>query len=221
MNVIPAINETDFEEIKKKILLAKSFGADHADGGASWVHLDVADGTLTPNETWNNPADLKLLNPKPSTLNPKLEIHLMVSDPDYIIKRWLDCGVKRIFIHYESSKDILGMKDECQKAGIELGLAIGPQIPVEGLFEYKNKIRSYLILAVNPGLAGQEFQPNQLDKIRLLREKMPDAKIEVDGGVGMKNAYEIRQAGADTLVSASYIWNNKNPNTAYRLLTDI
>lgn len=221
MNVIPAINETDFEEIKKKILLAKSFGADSADGGASWVQIDVADGTFTPNETWNNPAELKEWKAESEKLKVNIEIHLMVSDPDYEIKKWLDCGVKRIFVHYESSKDILGMKEECQRAGIELGLAIGPQIPVEGLFEYKNKIRSYLILAVNPGLAGQEFQPNQLDKISILRVGMSDAKIEVDGGVSMKNAFEIRQAGADTLVSASYIWESKNPKESYEKLQSV
>jgi len=211
MKVIPAINETDFEEIKKKILLAESFGAE-------WAQIDVADGTFTPNETWNNPDDLKNLRATGYGLLPNLEIHLMVNDPDYIIKRWLNCGAKRIFVHYESSKNILAMKDECQKAGVELGLAIGPQIPVEGLFEYKNRIRSYLILAVNPGLAGQEFQSNQLDKIRLLREQMPDAKIEVDGGISMKNAFEIRQAGADTLVSASYIWDSNNQKESYEKL---
>jgi len=218
MIVIPVINETNFEEVKKKILLAKSFGADPAAGGASWVHLDVADGTFTPNETWNNSEELKEWKVESEKLKVNIEIHLMVNDPDYEIKKWLNCGAKRIFIHYESSKNIAVLKDECQKAGIELGLAIGPQIPVEGLFEYKNKIRSYLILAVNPGLAGQEFQLNQLDKISLLREQMPDAKIEVDGGINMKNAYEIRQAGADTLVSASYIWESKNPKESYEKL---
>ena len=75
-----------------------------------------------------------------------------------------------------------------------------------------------MILAVEPGISGQEFQDNQLEKIRVLREKIPNAKIEVDGGINIRNAFDIKQAGADILVSSSYIWNSGNPKEAYELL---
>ena len=223
MQIIPAINEIDFEEIKKKILAAESFGAE-------WVHLDIADGKFTPNLLWNSPKDLDSLHLKPLTLNLNIEVHLMVENPEDVLEDWLVSGIKRIFIHYESMSDFRAIKERCGEAGVELGLAIGPHIPVEGLFEYKRKVSYFLILAVEPGISGQKFsagdgsssggQDNQLEKIKLLREKMPNVKIEVDGGINIYNAFDIKQAGADILVSASYIWNSKNPEKAFELLKD-
>ena len=214
MNVIPAINEIDFEEIKKKILAAESFGAE-------WVHLDIADGKFTPNLLWNSPKDLDSLHLKPLTLNLNIEVHLMVENPEDVLEDWLVSGIKRIFIHYESMSDFRAIKERCGEAGVELGLAIGPHIPVEGLFEYKRKVSYFLILAVEPGISGQKFQENQLEKIKLLRKEFPGAKIEVDGGVNIGNAFDIKQAGADILVSASYIWNSKNPKEAFELLKSV
>ena len=190
MDVIPAINEANFEEVKKKILLAQSFGAE-------WAHIDVADGKFTKNILWNNPADL--LNVKGQLSNVKIEVHLMAESPEDVLENWLKTGIKRIFIHYESISDFELLRDKCEADGVELGLAIGPHIPAEGLFEYKGKANYFLILAVEPGVSGQKFQENQLEKIRALREKIPNAKIEVDGGVNIHNAFDIKQAGADIL----------------------
>ena len=208
MAIIPAINEVNFEEIKKKVLLVQSFGS-------KWAHLDVADGKFTKNVLWNNPEELKVESEKWKV---KIEVHLMVESPEDVLGEWLKTGIKRIFVHYESIKDFELLKDKCGAAGVELGLAIGPHIPAEGLFEYNGRVSYFLILAVEPGISGQEFQDNQLEKIRVLREKIPNAKIEVDGGINIRNAFDIKQAGADILVSSSYIWNSGNPKEAYELL---
>ena len=208
MAIIPAINEVNFEEIKKKVLLVQSFGS-------KWAHLDVADGKFTKNVLWNNPEELKVESEKWKV---KIEVHLMVESPEDVLEEWLKTGIKRIFVHYESIKDFELLRDKCRAAGVELGLAIGPHIPVEGLFEYKGRVSYFLILAVEPGISGQEFQDNQLEKIRVLREKIPNAKIEVDGGINIRNAFDIKQAGADVLVSSSYIWNSGNPKEAYEFL---
>ena len=208
MAIIPAINEVNFEEIKKKVLLVQSFGS-------KWAHLDVADGKFTKNVLWNNPEELKVESEKWKV---KIEVHLMVESPEDVLEEWLKTGIKRIFVHYESIKDFELLKDKCGAAGVELGLAIGPHIPAEGLFEYKGKVSCFLILAVEPGISGQKFLDNQLEKIRVLREKIPNAKIEVDGGINIRNAFDIKQAGADILVSSSYIWNSENPKEAYELL---
>ncbi len=208
MAIIPAINEVNFEEIKKKVLLVQSFGS-------KWAHLDVADGKFTKNVLWNNPEELKVESEKWKV---KIEVHLMVESPEDVLEEWLKTGIKRIFVHYESIKDFELLRDKCRAAGVELGLAIGPHIPAEGLFEYKGRVSYFLILAVEPGISGQEFQDNQLEKIRVLREKIPNAKIEVDGGINIRNAFDIKQAGADVLVSSSYIWNSGNPKEAYEFL---
>lgn len=214
MVVIPAINEMDFEEIKKKIKTAADFGAE-------WVHLDVADGKFTKNVLWNNPKDLESLRATAYDLRANLEVHLMVQNPDEVLDSWLDAKVKRVIIHLESAKDIDVMKMKCVAFGVELFLAIKPDTPVERLFGYEGDASGFLILAVNPGLAGQKFQENQLEKIRALRQKFPDAKIEVDGGVNLENAPRIKEVGADILVSASYIWNNGSPKQAYLDLLSI
>lgn len=215
--VIPAINETDFEEVKKKIKSVQEFGSDPAAGGASWVHLDVADGKFTKNILWNNPSDL--LNIKSEMLNVKVEVHLMVENVDDVIAGWLELGVKRMIVHVESVKDAKKIKKQCKDVFAELFFASNPETPANNLLDYKDLADGFLVLAVAPGGSGQEFQDGQLDKIAVLRQKMPDVKIEVDGGVNLKTASRIKAAGADLLVSASYIWKSLNPREAYEKLS--
>src|SRR3989338_2550583 len=214
MEVIPAINETDFRSVKSKMRQAKEMGA-------KWTHLDVADGKFTRNTLWNNPANLESLNLKPSTPNPKLEVHLMVQNPDEVLDEWLDAKVKRVIVHLESVKDLDVMKMKCIAFDAELFLAVKPETPAERLFSYEGAADGFLILAVTPGKAGQKFQENQPEKIKALRQKFPDAKIEVDGGVNLENAPRIKEAGADTLVSASYIWNRESLEEAYKNLQSL
>lgn len=221
MQVIPAVNETDFKEIKKKIKTAADFGADPAVDGASWVHLDVADGKFTKNVLWNNPKDLEGLRATGYELRTNLEVHLMVQNPDEVLDSWLDTKIKRIIVHLESVKDLDVMKMKCVAFGVELFLAIKPDTPVEHFFSHEGDADGFLILAVNPGLAGQKFQENQLEKIKTLRQKFPDAKIEVDGGVNLETAPRIKEAGADILVSASYIWGSEDWKKSYENLLAI
>ena len=224
MIVIPAINETDFEEVKKKIKSAQDFGAES-------VHLDVSDGKFTKNKLWNNPADLSNLKLKTNTLNLNLEVHLMVQNTDVVLDEWLDAKVKRLIVHLESVRDLDVMKMKCVAFGTELFLAIRPDTPVEHFFSHEGDANGFLILAVKPGLAGQKFSTGggsteggleyQLKRIRTLRQKFPNAKIEVDGGVNLDNTLAIKNAGADILVSASSIWGSKNPKEAYRKLIEL
>lgn len=222
MTVIPAINETDFPSVESKMRQAEKFGV-------AWVHLDVADGKFTPNLLWNNPQELKANSSK---LKANAEVHLMVKNPDSVIDDWIDAGVKRVIAHIEITRlnlvnevepryAIESMRQRCDSAGVEFFLACNPETSIEELLKYKDKVDGFLVLAVAPGKAGQKFGDNQLDKIRALREKFPDVKIEVDGGVNLENALAIKNAGADILVSASYIWNSENPKKAYKNLQSI
>ena len=212
MTIIPAINETEFSEVREKIKAARDFGAE-------WVHLDVADGKFTKNVLWNKPRDLVDLRQTTDDKRLQIEVHLMVANPDEVLDQWLDAKVKRVIVHLESVKDLDVMKMKCVAFGTELFLAVKPDTPVEHLFSHEGDANGFLILAVNPGLAGQKFQENQLEKIRVLRQKFPDAKIEVDGGVNLENAPRIKESGANVLVSASYIWNSENSKKNYEALT--
>lgn len=214
MVIVPAINETSFEEVQKKILRA-------ADFGANIVHLDVSDGKFTATAMWNNFFDLRDFIIANSHLKMRYEVHLMVSNPDEAISDWIGVGAKRLIVHIESAKDITAMKKKCGHFDAELFLAASPDTAVDKLLAKKDLADGFLVLAVQPGKAGQVFGENQMEKIKLLRQGAPDAKIEVDGGVNLENAPRIKEAGADLLTSASTIWGSENPAEIYKKLQSI
>lgn len=214
MVIIPAINETSFEEVGRKIIRAADFGAEI-------VHLDVSDGEFTPTQLWNNFFDLRdfiISNPH---IKMRYEVHLMVSNPDAAIQDWIGVGAKRIIVHAESAKDLAEMKKKCGHFDAELLLAANPDTPAEELLNKKDLVDGFLVLAVQPGKAGQIFRENQFEKIKLLRQGAPNAKIEVDGGVKPENALKLKAAGADLLTAASAIWGSADAAGVYKNLQSI
>lgn len=213
MQVIPAINVQNAEEAKKQIETAAKF--------SEWIHLDIVDGIFSPNTTWGSPDEFSLLtfNLKLTT---KVELHLMVSNPEAVIDSWLRTGkIQRVIIHLEAMTDSVYILEKCRKYGVEPMLAINPGTDVERLLAHKDDFKFFQILAVNPGWAGQKFEPKIIDKVRFLRKNVPDAIIEVDGGINAETAKLVKEAGADIVVSASYILDNQNPQAKYKELTKV
>lgn len=207
MLVIPAINEVKFEEVLKKINIAGKF--------SQWIHLDVVDGKFASNITWNNPKDLA--NFKHSKSN--IEAHLMVENPEAVVEDWVSAGVKRVILSLEA---ISGDKSPflSNKSGnFEIGLAINPETPVEDLLPYLENIKFVLVLGVKPGLAGQKFNEKVLGKIRFLKNYYPGVIIEVDGGINLETVKLVKKAGADIVVSASYIFKSSEPQKIYKELS--
>jgi len=232
MQIIPAINEINFSKIKEKILKA-------AEIGAKWVQIDIADSKFTSHKTWNNPRALRELRIQNSELRKlNLEIHLMVENPQDVVDDWIGAGAKRIIVHHEAvvdfakkhsnnnETDVLNfILEKCKVNGVEFGLAINPETSAEELTPHLDKIRFIQILAVNPGLAGQQFKAETLDKIKFIKE-LDDAYfdsiiVEVDGGINLEMAKLCKKAGADILAAASYIWNSENPKEAFEELNKI
>ena len=191
--------------------------------GASWIHLDIEDGKFLSLSTWNNPQELKeFLNPQPSTLYPKVEVHLMVENPEEVLEKWVAVGAKRIFVHSEAISNAVQFIDVIKKfKGMEFGIAVKPETSAKELLLYSPFINFFQILAVSPGASGQIFHPSVLEKIRFLRTNLPNAKIEVDGGINKETGKLAKINGADIIVSASYIWESKNPKEAYEELCNI
>jgi ribulose-phosphate 3-epimerase len=126
--------------------------------------------------------------------------------------------VKRMIIHYEATDNVEKNIEIAQKYGKELGLAIGPETSWELLTKYFDRINFIQLLAVNPGLAGQEFNLRILDKIKTLKENKNNVIIEIDGGVNLNVAKLVKEAGADIINSSSFIFKNPDvPNIIKQL----
>ncbi|MBI5306495.1 ribulose-phosphate 3-epimerase [Candidatus Wolfebacteria bacterium] len=207
MAIIPTINCENFECVKEKISQAAKF--------SQWVQIDIADGKFTKHKTWNNPNEFSIFNFQFSI--PNLEIHLMTINPLKQINTWAKAGAKRIIIHIEALKDYkIDKLKNC-----EIGLVINPETPIEKIIPFleNNKIKLIQTLAVNPGKSGQKFQKKTLDKIKFLKRKYPNIKIEVDGGINQKTAKLCQKAGADILAVGSYIWKSNNPQQSYEKIS--
>jgi ribulose-phosphate 3-epimerase len=220
MLVIPAINEVEFPEVLKKIKIAKTFN--------SWVHLDIVDGKFAKNKTWNKPEELKKFQVSSFKFQVNIEVHLMVENPEAVIKDWVSAGVKRVIIHLEAllnmGKSDLPNITQFSEVGfpeIEIGIAINPETPAEKLTPYLDSVKFVQILAVKPGLAGQKFDKKVLEKIKFLKKYYPDVIIEADGGINLETAKLAKETGADIIVSASYIFGSSDPRKAYQVLAAI
>ena len=213
MQVIPSINASNFEAVEELVGKAKKF----LPRTTGWLHFDIGDGAFSSIKTWDEPAEFKKL--KLGSI--KSEVHLMVEDPEVVAKSWLEAGAKRLIVHLEETRNLEIISDLCQQYKADLMIAINPDTIVENLLPYLDEIKYFQILGVTPGKAGQQFQKEVLEKIELLRERAPNVKIEVDGGVDLETAKLIKEAGADMIVSASYVFNNAEPKEAYNQLKAI
>lgn len=216
MQVIPAINCSGFECVKKRLAQIEELGGD-------WAHIDIADGRFAPTKTWNNPQEVSYFTSRFPHLN--IEVHLMVQNPETVVESWLRVGTKRIIVHLESFRDreekLSSIFEMCAGRDAEAMLAINPETPVEGIFPYLDSLLFVQVLAVSPGPAGQKFNESVIQKIEVLRERAPNVLIEVDGGMNPETARLVRSAGADIIVSGSYIFDSEKPAAAYETLLNL
>ncbi len=208
MLVIPVINCRDAETAANQINKAASF--------AGWLHIDVSDGKFTSTATWGRPSDLAAIK----KIYPQIhfEIHLMVQDPENAVAGWLEAGAERVIVHLEAMKDPGFILGAARKRGAEVMLAITPSTSAENLMPYLSSFTAFQILAVMPGPAGQKFIPGMEDKVRFLQKYRPTALIEVDGGITLEVCKLVKEAGADAVASASYIFGDPDPRQAYEKL---
>src|SRR3989344_5740706 len=222
MLVIPAINETDFEGVKKHAdITGDIFKSLNVETSDRWIHIDVADGKFTKAVLWNSPKELRDVRREMPDV--KIETHLMVERSEKVIDEWLAAGADRIIAHLESlSPDYVSSRIPHPASNIVL--ALNPDTSVEKLFNamtHTLNAKRFLLLAVNPGWAGQKFNPIVLDKIKAIKAQISDAIIEVDGGINLETAKLCREAGADIVVAASYIFGSEDPEEAYKELSNI
>ena len=202
--IAPSILAADFSNLKKDIDLVNQ-------SEAEWFHLDVMDGVFVPNISYGMPV-IKAID---DLTDKVLDVHLMIVQPDRYIKDFKEVGADILTVHYEACthlhRTIQAIKDEGMKAGV----ALNPHTPVHLLEEIIQDIDLLLIMSVNPGFGGQKFIQHTYEKLvqakDLIDRKNAEVLIEIDGGVGLGNAAQLTQLGADVLVAGSAVFNAEDP----------
>ena len=218
MTVIPAVNAASFAEAKAQ--LEKIAGL-FSEPRGRFVHIDITDGKFTLHETWGTPEDYKELIASYLKSGMQFEVHLMVQNPELVLNSWLAIGIQRVILHVEAMSDAEIITDQCRAVSVEAMLSANLETPIQELVKHSSEFSAFQILAVAPGKAGQIFSPEAFQKISSLRAAVPRATIEVDGGITREVAAAVKNAGANIVVSASYILENKNPSQAFRELSQI
>jgi len=185
------------------------------------IHLDLMDGHYVPNLSFGYPLVecVRKLTDKP------LDAHLMVTNPDAYIDALAKIGVQWISFHQETVYHPHRLIQQIKAHGIKAGLALNPGTPVDSISALLPDLDFVLVMSVNPGYSAQSFIPSAIDKIKTLnalrKDVNPSLLIEVDGGISASNSELLISAGADILVSASYIFKSANYTQAINSLKGI
>jgi ribulose-phosphate 3-epimerase len=212
MAIISAsILAADLAHLKDEVERVK----DHIDE----IHLDVMDGHFVPNLTFGYP----MIEGLRKFTNMPIDAHLMVTNPDFHIKLFIEKGATRVTIHQETCYHLHRSVEFIKSLGAEAFVAINPATPLSTLEEILPYVDGILIMTVNPGFSGQKFIPSMWRKIKKLSEIRKDndykLKIAVDGVVGNENAFELVKSGVDILVMGYGVFRNPNLPELRKLLS--
>lgn len=202
--ISPSLLSADFLDLKKDIEMINRSEAD-------WLHLDIMDGVFVPNISFGFP----VIEAVAKACKKPLDVHLMIVHPENYIKQVAATGAMIMNVHYEACTHLHRTIQEIHAAGMKAAVTLNPATPVCMLEDIINDVEMVLLMSVNPGFGGQKFIGNTLNKVKRLRQLIDNAGskalIEVDGGVQAETAPLLIKAGADVLVSGSYIFKAADP----------
>ena len=193
----------DFLHLEKDVELVNQ----HAD----LFHLDIMDGVFVPNLSYGFPIVEAIA--KKSTK--PLDVHLMIVEPEKYVDRFAKVGADMISFHLNATENPSTVLEQIRAAGVQAGLAINPDFPVESLYPYLKECDFILLMSVFAGFGGQKFIEETYDRLRTLKAEIQrqglNIPIEVDGGVSAANSRALAEAGAEILVAGSAVFKADDP----------
>jgi len=178
---------------------------------ADFIHFDIMDGHFVDNLSFG-PHVVECIKTKL-----KKVVHLMVEQPERYVERFIAAGADEIILHLESTEMLDELIDKIHKKKVKVGLAINPETKIHWLRYYFDKVERILVMTVEPGLGGQPFMYEMLDKITEIRDESR-ISIAVDGGMDEKTAKMCVLAGADVIVSGSFVFGSPDTHKAVEVL---
>lgn len=207
--IAPSILSADFLNLGRDIEMINS-------SEAEWLHFDVMDGVFVPNISYGLPV-LKAVR---KATNKKLDIHLMIVQPERYFEDFRNAGADCISFHYEASVHIHRAVSQLHDLNVKAGLVLNPHTPVQVLSEILPELDFVLLMSVNPGFGGQKFIQNTYKRIETLRQMIEltgkQILIEVDGGVDLSNSAQLINSGADILVAGNAVFSSNDPQETIR-----
>jgi len=213
VEIAPSILSADFTRLAEQINAVER-------GGATLLHVDVMDGRFVPNLTVGLPVVRAISR---ATRLP-IDAHLMIVEPGRYAEQFVKAGASMVSIHVEADPHLHRTIAGIKTAGAQAGVAINPATSLSALDDVLKFADYILLMSVNPGFGGQEFIPASLDKVRRLRTMIAErglkTRIEIDGGIDLKNINEVATAGAEIVVSGTAVFGSDDPEAAVRELQE-
>lgn len=203
IKVAPSMLSADFLHLEKDVRMVN----EHAD----LFHLDVMDGVFVPNISFGFPIveAIAKLATKP------LDVHLMIVEPEKYVERFAKAGADMISFHLNATSDPAAVLEQIRNAGVQAGLVINPDLPVESLFPYLDKCDFVMLMSVFAGFGGQKFIEETYERVRVLKSEIDrlglTLPIEVDGGISAANSKALAEIGAEILVAGSAVFKAEDP----------